>query len=284
MNVKQIGHAILTLTHHSDEAYYIPLTTLKVKGILTGTPYPELSGSYKISSTTGYVSTIDFTQSKSLFSPSTYTASSHPQDHFVETLYHDSTGSDKPLYKIEGQWTDSFTIHDCTTNRDIETFSTASPSPGHARPITVPDISEQSPWESRRAWADVVAALNTGNMQGASDAKSKLERAQREARKREAADHPHGTQEPGEKQDGADWQRCFFRSVPSDEVFENLASMAGEGTRIEETLGIWKVKWDAVHSKTRPFREGTPYGTVGNETAQQAKTIGHEETQSAHDR
>jgi len=45
VNIKQIGHAILTLSQHN-ESYLIPLPNVKVKGLVSGTPYPELSGTY----------------------------------------------------------------------------------------------------------------------------------------------------------------------------------------------------------------------------------------------
>ena len=258
MNIKQIGHAILTLTAQNNEAYFIPLPNVKVKGILTGAPHPELTGSYKISSTSGYTSNVDFTPSKSMFSLS---SSSSPKDSFHASLHHDSSGPDKPLYTISGQWTDSFTIHDCTTDTDVETFSTSAPTPGRAKEITVPTLSEQSPWESRHAWSDTTSALNRGDMQGASDAKSKLEQAQRDMRKREAG----GANQAQKENEGESWERCFFRSVQTDEVFEDLARRAGEEKHVHETMGVWKVDWEAVRSKKRPYREGTPFGGSGGD-------------------
>jgi hypothetical protein len=59
VNIRQIGHATLHLDKW-DEDYLIPLPNIKVKGILTGTPYPELTGTYRIVSSTGFVAEIDF--------------------------------------------------------------------------------------------------------------------------------------------------------------------------------------------------------------------------------
>ena len=59
VNIKQIGHAILHIDNY-DEDYLIPLPNIKVKGILSGSPYPELNGNYRIVSTNGLTSEIDF--------------------------------------------------------------------------------------------------------------------------------------------------------------------------------------------------------------------------------
>lgn len=59
VNITQIGHAILHLDAF-DEDYLIPLPNVKVTGILTGSPYPELQGSYSIICSNGYVAEVDF--------------------------------------------------------------------------------------------------------------------------------------------------------------------------------------------------------------------------------
>ena len=59
MTITQIGHAILHLDEF-DEDYLIPLPNVKVTGILTGSPYPELQGSHSIVCSSGYVAEIDF--------------------------------------------------------------------------------------------------------------------------------------------------------------------------------------------------------------------------------
>lgn len=59
VNITQIGHAILHVDAF-DEDYLIPLPNVKVTGILTGSPYPELQGSYSIVCSNGYVAEVDF--------------------------------------------------------------------------------------------------------------------------------------------------------------------------------------------------------------------------------
>ena len=58
LNVKH-GHAILHIDKY-DEDYLIPFPDCKIKGFLSGKLYPELSGTYHIISSTGFVSEIKF--------------------------------------------------------------------------------------------------------------------------------------------------------------------------------------------------------------------------------
>lgn len=51
-------------------------------------------------------------------------------------------------------------------------------------PKWVAPESEQEPNESRRLWKDLTAAIQAKDMEAATDAKSKVEDAQREDRKR----------------------------------------------------------------------------------------------------
>jgi len=60
VNIQQIGHAVLHIDQY-DEDYLIPLPNVKVKGILTGGPYPELTEPCTIVSSSGYVADVDCT-------------------------------------------------------------------------------------------------------------------------------------------------------------------------------------------------------------------------------
>ena len=60
----------------------------------------------------------------------------------------------------------------------IETYDANAPD-SRRREVSVAPLAEQDTWESRKAWADVISALRRGDMQDTSDAKSKIERAQR---------------------------------------------------------------------------------------------------------
>ena len=65
--VKQIGHAILTLNlpNGEKETYLITLPRLVIAGLLLGSPYIELSQTSYIASSTGYVSTVSYTDALS---------------------------------------------------------------------------------------------------------------------------------------------------------------------------------------------------------------------------
>ncbi len=221
INIKQIGRATLRLSNYNDETYLIPLPDVKVSGILTGTPYPELSGTYYIPSTNGYISSINFSGT-SLFS------SSSKKHTFEAKLYREGHEKD-PLFTISGHWDSEFTIHDVKEGKDIETFDIVR---AKSAEIITDNLDEQDPWETRRAWKDVREALEKGDMQGTSDAKNKLENGQREMRKKDG-------------DDGASWPRVFFRDVETDPVAEGLAGKIGEDIHPKDTEGIWMFNLDA---------------------------------------
>jgi hypothetical protein len=216
INIQQIGHATLHLARH-DETYLIPLPNIKIKGILTGSPYPELQGTHHIPSTNGYTSVIDF-NGKGLFS------SSEKKHSFEAKVYrHDA---DIPLYTVSGHWDGVFTIHDCKNDVDVETFEVMT---AKTTPLKTEPLAAQDPWESRRAWHAVRDALERGDMQGAADAKARIENGQREIRKTDA--------------DGKEWKRLFYKNESNpDEVAAILASQVGLALNPEDTLGAWKFR------------------------------------------
>lgn len=234
VNINQIGHAVLHIDKF-DEDYLIPLPNVKVKGLLSGTPYPELHGTYNITSSTGFTSEIDFS-GKGLFSGK--------KNSFHASLYR-SEDKKHLLYTVEGQWNDTFTFHDVANKQDIETFDTNAEQ---AAPLDVADLSQQDPWESRKAWAGVIDALNRGDMQGTSDAKSRVEEAQRRLRKEE-----------GSK--GVQWQQAFFSKTDDDPLFDKLAASTGEKLQADTTVGVWKFDRQKAQNAKKPYHgELTPIG------------------------
>ncbi len=220
VNIKQIGHATLYLARH-DETYLIPLPNIKLKSILTGKPYPELEGTYYIPSTNGYMSCIDFSGT-GLFS------SSDKKHSFEATVYQEGEEAN-PLYAISGHWDGQFTSHDYGKDVDIETFDVMT---AKTTPLITAPLSEQDPWESRRAWQGVREALESGNMQGAVDAKASIENGQREMRKTD--------------NDGKDWRRLFYEAGPNaDEVAARLAEKIGLKFDPEDTVGAWQFRRQA---------------------------------------
>ena len=239
--MKQIGHAILHLDAY-DEDYLIPLPNVKVKGLLTGTPYPELNGTYRISSSSGFTSEIDFTGTGFL-------GMSGKKNQFEARLYRTGDPEQKALYTAKGAWNDSFTIREATDDTNLETYNTNA-SPG--APLRVAPIQDQDPWESRRAWKGVIDALNRGDMQGTSDEKGKVENGQRAMRKREKAEGRSETE---------GWQPAFFTRMEGDPVFDRLAKPVGAELGKEKTAGVWKFDQGKWSGATRPYRgDLTPTG------------------------
>ncbi|KAF2211687.1 hypothetical protein CERZMDRAFT_42851 [Cercospora zeae-maydis SCOH1-5] len=237
VNITQIGHAILHLDEFNED-YLIPLPDVKVQGILTGNPYPELQGSHSIMSSTGYRAIIDFSGKRLL-------GFGGEKNHVHAAIYapEDKKHSD-PIYVAEGNWSESFSIKD-SSGTTIDTYNVSSATATEFR--TLP-LDRQDPWESRKAWQHVIAAIKAGNMQGVADAKSKLENGQREMRKRS---------ETSEK----DWNALFFTKETGNPVAEKLLAEIGQGLDVERTVGVWRFNWEAARTLRRPWRGGlTPYG------------------------
>ncbi|KAL9620606.1 MAG: hypothetical protein Q9160_004860 [Pyrenula sp. 1 TL-2023] len=235
IHVSQTGHAILHLDHHSED-YLIPMPSVKVSGILSGTPSPELQGAYYIPSTNGFVGEIDFSPSppssgggvKKLFKSST----SNSKNAFTAKVYRTSDPQKQPQYTIDGTWTESFTIHDASKEQDseIETYSITSP-PAPAPPMLLSPVEKQTPWESRRAWSGVTAALREGNMKGVSEAKHKLEEGQREMRRKE------------EKEGGQKWKQVFFFDEVDGDAEERVRGLKKVVDGVREGKGDWEKEW-----------------------------------------
>ncbi|KAM3425319.1 Protein kes1 [Cercospora zeina] len=237
VNITQIGHAVLHLDELNED-YLIPLPDVKVQGILTGSPYPELRGSHSIMSSTGYRAIIDFSGKRLL-------GLSGEKNHVHAAIYapEDKKHSD-PIYIAEGNWSESFSTKDAS-GRTIDTYNVSSATATEFR--TLP-LDRQDPWESRKAWQHVIAAIKAGNMQGVADAKSQLENGQREMRKRA---------ETSEK----DWKALFFTKETGNPVAEKLLAEVGERLDVERTMGVWRFDWEATRTLSRPWRsELTPYG------------------------
>ena len=226
VTVKQRGYAVTHLDKYNED-YLIPMPAIKVKGILSGVPYPELHGEYALVGSNGYTSRIKFS-GKSLWGSGT-------KNGFSAELIHVDRPSD-PLYTIHGAWNGAWTVTDARTGARIDAFDVAAiPS----TPMHVAAPADQDPWESRRAWRDVLAALRRGDMKGTADAKAVLEEGQRRMRADEEAS-------------GRAWRARFFENVERDPVFERLA--AGDPSFVvDKAQGFWKVNREAVESAQRPY-------------------------------
>jgi hypothetical protein len=234
VNVKQIGHAILHLDAYKED-YLIPLADVKIKGILSGTTYPELDGEYRIVSSTGFVSEIDFSGKKLL---------GGKKNSVHATLVKQEPSGDKkhPLFAISGQWNDELTIYEGGDDgRVIETINVPALK---SLSMKVEDLEQQDEWESRKAWAGVIAALNNGDMQRTVDEKPKVEEAQRQMRKRE-------------EEKGVKWEPLFFSRLQTtkDPILEDLATDPIKNGLFSSRSGMWKFNHEKLRKGIeKPFR------------------------------
>jgi hypothetical protein len=152
----------------------------------------------------------------------------------------------KALYTVEGSWSDSFTIRDEVTGKDIEVFNCNAAQPS---PIKMTPVEEQDPWESRKAWKGTIDALNAGQMQAAADAKSNVEEGQRAMRKEEEVS-------------GKVWKPIFFKQTDNDARFERLSALRKEKEGLETGLWVWDE--EIAGRARRPFHgELTPDNSRG---------------------
>ncbi|EJD04968.1 Oxysterol-binding protein [Fomitiporia mediterranea MF3/22] len=200
--VKQIGHAVLTLTlpGGEKERYLINFPRLVIAGLLVASPYIELSESSYIVSSTGYVSTIEYS-GKGYFSGKAHT--------FKATVTNpklSSSGSTPPpLYVFEGQW-DAISKN----SKSGEEFTNVTTP---KEEVTVQPVeSQKDEFESRRLWKKVADGIRSGDFETASREKSKIENEQRQRRRDEQA--------RGEK-----WPMKHFMRVESDPEYEELGKL-----------------------------------------------------------
>lgn len=237
VNIQQIGHAVLHIDAF-DEDYLIPLPNIKVKGIVSGSPYPELDGHYSVVSSTGYLAQVDFS-GKSLL------GIGGKKNHLQAAIYSPDDQKQKhPLFTAEGSWSEAFELKD-GNGKVMEAYDVAGARPAEFR--TLP-LEKQDPWESRKAWHGVIDAIQKGDMQGVADNKNALENSQRELRKK-----PETSEEA--------WKSLFFTKERGHPAAESLLAKIGQPLDEAKTCGVWRLKPDSVSNLDRPWRDGlTPQG------------------------
>ncbi|KAJ5918817.1 hypothetical protein N7454_009961 [Penicillium verhagenii] len=240
IQVKQIGHALYTLTppgSEEKERYLITLPNLHIESLIYGTPFVELEKTAKIASSSGYVSKIDFSGKGWL---------SGKKNTFTASLYKASEGEKKPLYTVDGQWSNTFNIKKAGTVVDSWTVED-----NQTTPLTLAPVDEQDLYESRRAWKEVAENIQKNDMDAVSHHKSRIENAQRELRR-------------VEKTEDREWERRFFtRYEPKDDdaTIQELGRSLDLSPDLDgdKTGGIWR--FDA----TRAVDAKPPYHKVGPE-------------------
>jgi hypothetical protein len=205
--------------------------------LIYGSPFVELEKSTKIVSSTGYVAKIDYSGKGWL---------SGKKNTFSASLFKESEGEKNPLYTVEGQWSGKFSIKDARTKDVIDTWNSKE---NPVTPLALAPLEQQDLYESRRAWSDVAANIQKGDMDAVSGYKSRIETAQREQRRIE-------------KEEGREWVRRFFNRIDEgadDPQVQRLAKVADLAFETDKTGGIWR--FDAQ----KALGAQPPYHKVGGE-------------------
>ncbi|TDL26967.1 Oxysterol-binding protein [Rickenella mellea] len=203
--VKQIGHATLTITlpDGKKEQYLMTLPRLVIAGLLMGSPYIELSETSYIASSTGWLSTIEYS-GRGYFSGKAHT--------FKATV---TAPSGQTIHTIDGQWD--------TTSKFRKTGAEFTNVLSPKEEVTVAPIeAQQDAFESRKLWEKVAQGIRGGDFEMASREKSKIENEQRQRRKDEVA--------KGEK-----WALKHFVRVESDPEYEQMGRLFNAQPPIEDT-------------------------------------------------
>lgn len=218
VTIKQVGYAIIRDEKHQ-ESHLMTLPVMAIKGLLAGKPYPELEGTCYISSSSGFLATIDFAGKKAL---------GFGTKNCVSAELSNIRDGGNVIYGVDGQWNGNLIIKDSSTGTKIEEFDVDDVP---YTELKVKPIAEQSPWESRRAWGPVLKGLEAGDLQMINDEKSQIEEAQREMR-------------AAEEQAGVEWHRVFFQNSDTNEEFDILAraipDLEAKSLRKARTAGVWK--------------------------------------------
>ncbi|KAJ4245805.1 hypothetical protein NW762_013929 [Fusarium torreyae] len=247
LKIRQIGHTALHIDKF-DEDYLLPLPAVQVRGFLSACLYPEISGIYHIPSTSGYITEINFTGS-GVFRGQT--------NKFEAKIYREQDKTHAPIYKVDGTWSQGWTVVDCSTGEILESYNVEEEDAklNARRGETEEGIEQQDDWETHKAWHKVLQGIREGNTETIIKEKSVVEQAQREMRKEEMA--------KGEK-----WQPLLFQnSLRSDDykVFNLLGKVGNMELHSDETLGIWRIDSEALENLQKPYRPGvTPLGYIRN--------------------
>ncbi|KAF4466480.1 oxysterol-binding [Fusarium albosuccineum] len=231
INIRQIGHTILHIDRF-DEDYVLPLPDVQVRGLLSACFYPEITGTYRIISSSGYTSEIKFSGSGFIRGA---------RNQFEASIFHHKDPKTR-LYEISGVWSESWIIKDSRTGKILEPYRVDAPE-NQPSDMKLELIEEQDPWESRRAWRNVIEELKLGNLRAAAAAKNKLEEAQRRMRKQE-------------KDRGETWRPLLFHGQPgtSHQTFHDLTKGIDWSLMDAQTKGVWRIDDDLLARAQKPYR------------------------------
>ncbi|KAK8131895.1 hypothetical protein PG999_000068 [Apiospora kogelbergensis] len=208
--VRQVGHAIIRDEVHG-ESHLMTLPTMVIKNLMLGAPYPELTGTCYLVSSAGFLSTVVFEGKRSsIVGLGLGRGGASPSPHSVRATLVDLRDDKKPLFEVAGQWTGALRVTDLRGTGAAVVDELHVDAVARSELRTKP-AAQQSPWESRRAWAAVAAGIRAGDLQKVGAAKTDIEEGQRAMRRAEA-------------RAGVEWPRMFFRRAAGDAEFDVLAA------------------------------------------------------------
>eukprot|EP00696_Hemimastix_kukwesjijk_P015557 gnl/Hemi2/3776_TR1323_c0_g4_i1.p1 gnl/Hemi2/3776_TR1323_c0_g4~~gnl/Hemi2/3776_TR1323_c0_g4_i1.p1 ORF type:complete len:374 (-),score=120.66 gnl/Hemi2/3776_TR1323_c0_g4_i1:147-1268(-) len=166
------GDVLVRYAGLGDEEYSITFPTIYARGIIIGTLIMELGGKVKIICRKTNLQANVFFKTKPMFGGE-YNAI---KGYIKQVGQRDS----KAFLKIRGFWDDYLEIENPHTK---ETDSFFDPDITPAVQMHVPPMDQQLPYESRKVWAPVTAALQSKNLETATTEKRNLEQIQRDETK-----------------------------------------------------------------------------------------------------
>ncbi|KAK8061702.1 hypothetical protein PG994_008068 [Apiospora phragmitis] len=228
--VRQVGHAIIRDEVHG-ESHLMTLPTMVIKNLMLGSPYPELTGTCYLVSSSGFRSTVVFEGRRaSLYGIGKGGGTRNSVGATLVNLREDS----RPLFEVTGQWNGAMKVKDLRDGSVADEFHADHVARSELR---LKPVAEQSPWESRRAWSRVHAGIRDANLARVSAARADIEEGQRAMRR-------------AEKQAGVEWPRMFFHNTDRCQEYEVLARAIPDPERralqLERTAGVWKFVGVAV--------------------------------------
>ncbi|KAF9905068.1 glycerol ethanol, ferric requiring protein [Linnemannia zychae] len=226
IDVSQTGHAIVTVPQFN-EHYLVTLPNLNIRGMVTGRPSVELSGTTYIVSSSGLLTTIEYS-TKGYFSGERHS--------FKATLKPIDGGP--AFYTAQGVWSGVSNVTNVKTNETSLFFD--SDTDKSVAPELKPQ-AEMGDLESHKLWSQVTKAINTKDYSTASRVKAQIEEAQRTLAK--------ARKEKGETQ--ADALKVFeLVSEDNDETgkaFQQLksklvAAVGSKALKEDDTKPHWRLR------------------------------------------
>lgn len=194
------------------------LPTMVVKGLVTASPYPELEGKCYISSSSGFLATIEFEGKRTL--------GLGTKNGFQARI--DSLRENQTLFEVNGQWSGEMKVRDALKKKDLDDFNVDNVP---TMKVRLKPIEEQSLWESRRAWKDVLQGIRDGDTEAVAVAKDHIEEGQRAMR-------------AAEEKVGVEWPRLFFQRAEDHQEYQILAQALPAEASISldaaRTAGVWR--------------------------------------------